>query len=79
LKEVSFLNESDVKRLLQMLTLQKSRVLQILGVKDEVVVGYNEPVTTKEIRPSRLSRRVNNRAILYELLIQLALISTNAN
>jgi len=32
------------------LTLQKSRMLQILGVEGEAVVLYREPSTTKEMR-----------------------------
>jgi len=48
--------------------LQKSRVLQIQGVKGEAVVLYCEPLTTKEMRRPRLSRRVNNTAILRALL-----------
>jgi hypothetical protein len=50
------------------LTLQKSRVLQIQGVKGEAVVLYCEPLTTKEMRCPWLSRRVNNTAILWALL-----------
>jgi hypothetical protein len=50
------------------LTLQKSRVLQIRGVKGEAVVLYCEPLTTKEMRCPRLSQRVNNTAILRALL-----------
>ena len=42
--------------------LQKSRMLQIQGVKGEAVVGYCEPLKTQEMRHHRLSRRVNNRA-----------------
>jgi hypothetical protein len=42
--------------------LQKSRVVQIQGVKGEAVLDYREPLTTKEMRCHRLSRRVNNRA-----------------
>ena len=49
------------------LTLQKSRVLQIRGVKGEAVVIYCEPLTTKEMWCPRLSRRVNNTAILRAL------------
>ena len=48
--------------------LQKSRVLHIRGVKGEAVVLYCEPLTTKEVRCPRLSRRVNNTAILRALL-----------
>jgi len=42
------------------LTLQKLRMLQIRGVKGEAVVNYREPLTTKEMRYPRLSRRVEN-------------------
>ena len=44
------------------LTLQKSRMLQIQGAKGEAVFAYREPLTTKEMRHPRLSRRVNNSA-----------------
>ena len=47
------------------LTLQKSRVLQIQGVKGAAVVIYRKPLTTLEMRCHRLSRRVNNRAVFY--------------
>ena len=46
------------------LTLQKSRVLHIQGVKGEAVIVYCEPLTTKEMQCPRLSRRVNSTAIL---------------
>ena len=42
------------------LTLQKSRMPQVRGVKSEAVVIYCEPLTTKEMGYYRLSRRVNN-------------------
>jgi hypothetical protein len=42
------------------LTLQKSRIPQVRGVKGEAVVIYCEPLTTKEMGYNRLSRRVNN-------------------
>jgi hypothetical protein len=44
------------------LTLQKSRMPQIRGVKGEAVVLYRKPLTTLEMRCHRLSRRVNNMA-----------------
>ena len=46
--------------------LQKSRMLQILGVKGEAVVTYREPLTTKEMRhhPAEAGR-VNNMAHLF--------------
>ena len=44
------------------LTLQKSRVLQIQGVKGAAVVIYRKPLTTQEMRCHRLSRKVNNMA-----------------
>jgi hypothetical protein len=40
-------------------TLQKSRVLQIQGVKGEAVAGYRKPLTTQEMWYPRLSQRVN--------------------
>jgi hypothetical protein len=43
--------------------LQKSRVLQIQGVKGEAVVSYRKPLTTQEMRYPRLSRRVNKPVI----------------
>ena len=46
------------------LTLQKSKMQQIQGVKGEAVVGYREPLTTKEMRYPRLSQRVNKAVIL---------------
>ena len=42
------------------LTLQKSRMPQVRGVKGEAVVIYCDPLTTKEMGYYRLSRRVNN-------------------
>jgi len=42
------------------LTLQKSKMLQVRGVKGEAVVNYCEPLTTKEMGYYRLSQRVNN-------------------
>ena len=47
------------------LTLQKSRVLQIQGVKGAAVVIYRKPLTTLEMRCHRLSRRVNNMAAFH--------------
>ncbi len=47
------------------LTLQKSRVLQIQGVKGAAVVIYRKPLTTLEMRCHRLSRRVNNMAAVH--------------
>ena len=44
------------------LTLQKSRMLQIPGVKGAAVVDYCKPLTTQKMRYHRLSRRVNNTA-----------------
>jgi len=43
-------------------------MLQIRGAKGEAVVLYCEPLTTKEMWRPRLSRRVNNTAILRALL-----------
>jgi hypothetical protein len=45
------------------LTLQKSRVPQILGVEGEAVVLYREPSTTQEMGYPRLSRRANKMAV----------------
>ena len=42
------------------LTLQKSRMAQVRGVKGKAAVIYCEPLTTKEMGYYRLSRRVNN-------------------
>jgi SAM-dependent methyltransferase len=42
------------------LTLQKSRMVQVRGVKVEAVVVYCEPLTTKEMEYYRLSCKVNN-------------------
>jgi hypothetical protein len=42
------------------LTLQKSRMPQMEGVKCEAVVVYADPLTTKQMWYPRLSRRVNN-------------------
>jgi hypothetical protein len=50
------------------LMLQKSRLLQILGVEGEAVVIYREPPTTKEMRYPRLSPRVNNMAFFSRFL-----------
>jgi len=47
------------------LTLQKSRVLQIQGVKGAAVVIYRKPLTTQEMRCHRLSRRVNDMAAFH--------------
>jgi hypothetical protein len=47
------------------LALQKPRMLQICGVKGEAVVTYREPLTTKEMRCPRLSRRAKNMTINY--------------
>jgi len=50
-------------------------MLQILGVKGEAVVTYREPLTTKEMRHPRLSRRVNNSAnIILSLDITIGVI-----
>ena len=40
--------------------IQKLRMLQIRGVKDEAVVNYRDSLTTKEMRCPRLSQRVEN-------------------
>jgi len=47
------------------LTMQKSRVLQIQGIKGAAVVIYCKPLTTLEMRCHRLSRRVNNMAAFH--------------
>jgi hypothetical protein len=49
--------------------LQKSRVPQVRGVKGEAVVSYCEPLTTKEMRCPRLSRRVNNM-VIFKLFLE---------
>jgi hypothetical protein len=43
-------------------------MLQIRGVKGEAVVNYREPLTIKEMRYPRLSRRVENMTNRMELL-----------
>jgi len=48
------------------LTLQKSRMPQIQGVKGEAVISYREPLTTEEMRYLRLSRRVKNMANFFD-------------
>jgi len=45
------------------LMLQKSRMLQIQGVKGEAVIYYRKSLTTRDMRYHRLSQRVNNMAI----------------
>jgi hypothetical protein len=47
---------------LETLMLQKSRMLEMQGVKGEAVVCYCEPLTTQQMRDHGLSRRVNNSA-----------------
>ena len=55
------------------LMLQKSRMLQMQGVKGKAVVGYAEPLTTRlvrsrvngEMRYTRLSRRVRNMDVFF--------------
>jgi hypothetical protein len=47
------------------LTLQKSRLLQIQGVKGAAVVIYCKPLTMLEMKCHRLSRRVNNMAAFH--------------
>ncbi len=49
----------------QTLTLQKSRVLQIQGVKGAAVVIYRKPLTTLDMRCHPLSRRVTNMAAFH--------------
>jgi hypothetical protein len=56
--------------------LQKPRVLQMQGAKGEAVVVYADPLTTQQILYHRLSRRVNNMAVLGVLWISLAVYST---
>jgi hypothetical protein len=51
-----------LERPLLTLTLQKSRMPQIQGVKGEAVVVYRKSLTTQEMGYPRLSRRVNNMA-----------------
>jgi hypothetical protein len=53
----------EVKTTQVTLTLQKSRMPQILGVEGEAVVLYREPSTTQEMQYPRLSRRVNKMAV----------------
>jgi hypothetical protein len=42
--------------------LQKSRMLEMQGVKGDAVVSYCEPLTTQQMRYHRLSRRVKDSA-----------------
>jgi hypothetical protein len=51
--------------------LQKSRVLQIQGVKGEAVVFYRKPFTTKELQRHRLSLWVNNMAVFTIFMMSL--------
>jgi len=55
--------------------LQKSRVLQIRGVKGEAVVFYRKPFTTKELRRHRLSLWVNNMAVFTIFMMSLGVNS----
>jgi hypothetical protein len=48
--------------------LRISQGRHIRGVKGEAVALYCEPLTTKEMLCPRLSRRINNTAILRALL-----------
>jgi hypothetical protein len=57
------------------LTLQKPRVLQTQGVKGEAVVVYADPLRTQQMLYRRLSRRVNNMAVLLVFWISLAVHS----
>jgi len=61
------------------LTLQKSRVLQIRGVKGEAVVFYRKPFTTKELRRHRLSHWVNNMAVFTIFMMSLRVNSIKAD
>jgi hypothetical protein len=58
--------------------LQKSRVLQIQGVKGEAVVFYRKPFTTKELRRHRLSLWVNNMAVFTIFMMSLGVNSIKA-
>jgi len=60
------------------LTLQKSRVLQIQGVKGEAVVFYRKLFTTKELRRHRLSHWVNNMAVFTIFMMPLRVNSIKA-
>ena len=60
------------------LTLQKSRVLQIRGVKGEAVVFYRKLFTTKELRRHRLSHWVNNMAVFTIFMMSLGVNSIKA-
>jgi hypothetical protein len=43
------------------LLLQKSRMLQVQGIKAAAVVVYRNALITREMRYHRLSRRVSNK------------------
>ncbi|MBW2265421.1 MAG: hypothetical protein JRD47_01945 [Deltaproteobacteria bacterium] len=46
------------------------------GVKGEAVVVYADPLTTQQMRYTRLSRRVNNMAVFVVFWISLIVDST---
>jgi hypothetical protein len=54
---------NGIRELNETLMLQKSRVLQIQGVKGAAVLAYRKPLTTQEMRCRRLSLWVNNMAV----------------
>ena len=60
------------------LTLQKSKMLQIQGAKGEVVVIYCEPLATLEMWYPRLSYWVNNMVVFTIFMVQLGVNSIKA-
>ena len=61
------------------LMMQKSKVLQIRGVKGEAVIFYRKPFTTKELRRHRLSLWVNNMAVFNIFMMSLRVNSIKAD
>jgi len=55
-----FTNGHDLQSLEVTLSLQKSRMPQVLGIKAAAVVVYRKALITPEMRYHRLSRRGNN-------------------
>ncbi len=59
-------------------TLQKSMILQIQGVKGEVVVIYCEPLATQEMWYHRFSLQANNMPVFTIFWMSLGVYSTKA-
>jgi len=60
------------------LMMQKSKVLQIRGVKGEAVVFYRKPFTTKALLRHRLSHWVNNMAVFTIFMMSVVVNSIKA-